>query len=422
MNTTGIRALDATTFDAIRGSTRDGDERRAEAEARALLGFLSEPGDVVLGRAVAAVGARATVDLIVDGAGPSDLASALGRDGDATSIQQAVQAFKRWQPRLDDGEFARSLVQAARVGARLVVPGDAEWPWRLDDLGAAAPLGLWVRGRPGALAEAEAAISLVGARAATGYGQHVTAEASAGLVDRGFAIISGGAYGIDGTAHRAALASDGTTIAFLAGGIDRYYPSGHETLLSRIAETGAVYSEVACGTSPSKWRFLQRNRLIAATGDATVVLEAGLRSGSLNTASHATDLGRPLGAVPGPVTSPASAGCHRLFRERDATCVVDAAQMAELASRIGTSIDARAVAGTGTAGDAGPTRPAAEPGPDGVRVLDALSTRSARSVDDIARLSGMSPGHVMAVLPGLEAEGLARRDVGGLWTRRVVRR
>ncbi|MDF2576486.1 MAG: dprA, partial [Agromyces sp.] len=165
-------------------------------------------------------------------------------------------------------------------------------------------------------------IALVGARAATGYGEHVTMEASAGLVDRGFAIVSGGAYGIDGMAHRAALASRGVTVAFLAGGVDRFYPLGHEALLARIADTGAVVSELPCGSAPTKWRFLQRNRLIAAAADATVVLEAGMRSGSLNTAGHAAALGRPLGAVPGPVTSPASAGCHRLLREFDAVCVV----------------------------------------------------------------------------------------------------
>ena len=146
-------------------------------------------------------------------------------------------------------------------------------------------------------------------------------ESSAGLVDRGFTIVSGAAYGIDGMAHRAALASGGTTVAFLAGGVDRFYPLGHEALLGRIAEQGAVVAELPCGSAPTKWRFLQRNRLIAAATEATIVLEAGMRSGSLNTAGHAAALGRPLGAVPGPVTSPASAGCHRLLREYDAVCV-----------------------------------------------------------------------------------------------------
>lgn len=215
-------------------------------------------------------------------------------------------------------------------------------------------------------------------------------------------------YGIDGTAHRAALASDGTTIAFLAGGIDRFYPAGHDALLSRIASTGAIYSEVPCGTAPSKWRFLQRNRLIAASAAATVVIEAGLRSGSLNTATHAAQLGRPLGAVPGPVTSPSSAGCHRLMRERDATCVVDAAQMAELASGMGVAM---------ASGGSDPTPPGSAPSPEAIRLLDALSSRSARSVDDLARRSGLSPGVVMSTLAELEVDRVAARDVDGAWKR-----
>ncbi|MFE6966574.1 DNA-processing protein DprA [Agromyces sp. NPDC057679] len=395
------------------GHDSDGEERRAEAVARAALGFLSEPGDGVLGRLVADAGATAVLDLVVAGAGPAEFAAALGGPGEPLAGSSIEQGLARWRPRIDAASFERSLEQAARVGARLLMPGDAEWPVGVDDLGANAPLALWVRGRADALAGAQPAIALVGARAASGYGEHVAADASAGLVDRGFLIISGGAYGIDGTAHRAALASDGTTVAFLAGGIDRFYPSGHESLLTRIVQAGAVFSEVACGTAPSKWRFLQRNRLIAATGAATVVIEAGLRSGSLNTAAHAAQLGRPLGAVPGPVTSPSSAGCHRLMRERDATCVVDASQMAELASVMGVGIDT---------GPAAHTTAAAESSPEAVRLLDALSSRSARSVDDLARRSGISPGLVMSTLAELEVDDLVARDLDGDWRRRVRRR
>ena len=171
---------------------------------------------------------------------------------------------------------------------------------RLGDLEAHAPFALWVRGDPRRLAALDRSIALVGARAATGYGEHVTIEAASGLVDRGFAIVSGAAYGIDGAAHRAALASQGTTVAVLAGGLDRFYPSGHEQLLGRIADRGVVVAEVPPAPTPTKWRFLLRNRLIAALSGATVVVEAGWRSGSLNTAGHAATLGRPLGAVPGP--------------------------------------------------------------------------------------------------------------------------
>src|SRR6478735_9090910 len=158
----------------------------------------------------------------------------------------------------------------------------------------------------------------------------MSAEVSSGLVDRGYTIVSGAALGIDGHAHRAALANRGGTIAVLAGGLDRFYPAAHDALLKRIVEHGAVVTEVPMGTPPTKWRFLQRNRLIAAISGATVVIEAGWRSGSLNTAGHAAALGRPLGALPGPVTSSASAGCHRMIREMDAVCVTTVDEMAEL--------------------------------------------------------------------------------------------
>ena len=160
-------------------------------------------------------------------------------------------------------------------------------------------------------------------------------ESAAGLSDRGFVIVSGGAYGIDAAAHRATLASGGVTVAFLAGGADRLYPAGNSELLRRIASEGVVAAELPPGSAPTRWRFLMRNRLIAAAASATVVVEAGHRSGSLNTAGHAAHMGRPLGAVPGSVLSPASAGCHRLIREYAATCVTTPDEMAELADPFG---------------------------------------------------------------------------------------
>jgi DNA processing protein len=218
-------------------------------------------------------------------------------------------------------------------------------------------------------------------------------------------VVSGGAYGIDGMAHRSAIASQGTTVAFLAGGVDRFYPLGHESLLTRIADTGAVVSELACGAAPTKWRFLQRNRLIAAASDATVVLEAGMRSGSLNTAGHAAALGRSLGAVPGPVTSPASAGCHRLLREYDAVCVVDAAQMAELVAATPPRSSGAPGAARRTADDEGPTAGRDSTDPERLRVLDAMSTRRPRDVDDLAHRAGLTVMTVMGVLAVLESHG-----------------
>jgi DNA processing protein len=288
------------------------------------------------------------------------------------------------------------------VGAVLVLPGDRDWPSGLDDLGRHAPIVLWRRGAQ-AFADAPArSIALVGARAATGYGEHVTMEASAGLVERGFAIISGAAYGIDGMAHRAALATHGSTIAFLAGGVDRFYPAGHDALLTRIAQEGAVFSEVPCGSAPTKWRFLQRNRLIAAAAEATIVVEAGRRSGSLNTAGHAAALGRPLGAVPGPVTSPTSAGCHRLIRDYDAVCVTSAQEMAELVDGVSEQEELGQMM--------------AEPTSDQVRVLDALSARAPRDVSDIASRCGLSTAAVTAVLGAFDLDGAVTQRERG-WVR-----
>lgn len=397
----------------------------ADAFARALLGTLAEPGDGTLGRLVDALGATRTADHLLghavgDAASVDRLAGEARDAGEQLTAKDLEVGLARWIPRIDHGAFVRGMAQARRVGAVFISPGDACWPIGIDDLGAHAPLGLWVRGDPAHLRSRIPSVALVGARAATAYGEHMTMELSAGLVDRGFVVVSGGAYGIDGMAHRAALASEGTTIAFLAGGVDRFYPVGHDGLLQRIAETGAVVSELPCGSSPTKWRFLQRNRLIAAASSATVVVEAGARSGSLNTAGHAAALGRPLGALPGPVTSPASAGCHRLLREFDAVCVVNADQIVELAGGLERfAADGSGLAG-GTQADAGDGAGAG--GLEGasseeVRVLDALSTRAPRDVADLARRSGLTTGEVMAVLGVLELDAVVAHRADG-WIRR----
>lgn len=397
-------------------------EEVAEHFARASWTGIAEPGDKLAGMLVRGLGAAPTLSLLIErwdaGRVTAALEEALGEPVDAADVSAALE---RWQPRLTSATALLALSQAARFGARLLTPAHPLWPQGLDELGAHAPLALWVRGRDETLARLGRSISLVGARAATGYGEHVAMEASAGLVDRGFAIVSGAAYGIDGMAHRAALASGGHTVAFLAGGVDRFYPSGHDALLTRIVEAGAVISELPCGAQPTKWRFLQRNRLIAAASQATIVLEAGWRSGSLNTAGHAAALGRPLGAVPGPVTSAASAGCHRLIRDFGAVCVTSAEEMAELAP---SSLlrDSESSEGRGDAVREGaeaqadhPDR-AAEPTSDTLRVIDALSVRSARTVDDVAARSGLSLGGVQAVLAALELEGGAAERGQG-WVR-----
>ena len=395
---------------ALAGRDLDRDEQ-LELFARAAWSGIAEPGDRLAGVLVAQLGAVESLRTVLTAPTVDGLLGRL-RDGGASDVQEqhVDDALARWRPRLEMSATVHAMRQAARVGARLLVPADALWPAAVDDLDEHAPIALWVRGTDAALAAIPRSIALVGARAATGYGEHVTMEASAGLVDRGYAIVSGAAYGIDGMAHRAALASHGQTVAFLAGGVDRFYPSGHDALLTRIVAEGAVISELPCGQAPTKWRFLQRNRLIAAASRATVVLEAGWRSGSLNTAGHASTLGRPLGAVPGPVTSAASAGCHRLIRDFTAVCVTNPDEMAELAP-----LDsAPTLFALGDASGVG----AADRLPELTRLFDAISVRSPRPVADIAARAGLSLDAVRALLGALELDGeVAERQKG--WVRVV---
>ena len=395
----------ATLVRAIAGSSLDREAIR-DRFARATWTGIAEPGDRTAGLVVAALGAADALDAVVARwPAPQWAAAVLQAGVDGVPESEFQQAIERWQPRLKSATALLAVRQAARYGARLLVPDADGWPVGMEDLGLHAPIALWMRGTDRALAALDTSIAIVGARAATGYGEHVTMEVSAGLVDRGYAIVSGAAYGIDGMAHRAALASHGVTVAFLAGGVDRFYPSGHDALLTRIVEEGAVMSELPCGQPPTKWRFLQRNRLIAAASQATVVVEAGWRSGSLNTAGHAAEIGRPIGAVPGPVTSAASAGCHRLIRDYDATLVTNADEVAELLGDQPnpTGVPRVELLETG----------ALSASPDETRLLDALSFTAPRQTPDIAARAGLSITAVQSLLGALELEGrVAERERG----------
>ena len=397
------------------------ESRVAEARqvfARAAWSGIVEPGDRVAGMLWSALGPESALEALISDDATARVASrvveALGNDTSDTleSIAEVIaEAFERWRPRLSATEARAHLQRAAHVGATYVIPGDDAWPTQLDDLGAHRPAGLWTRGNVDALAATRKSISVVGARASTGYGEHVTMEIVSGLCDRGFAVVSGAAYGIDGMAHRATLASEATTVAVLAGGVDRLYPSGHDTLLHRIIETGAVVSELPCGWAPTHWRFLQRNRLIAALGQATAVMEAGWRSGSLNTAHHALSLERPVGAVPGPITSSSSAGCHRLLRETPTVCVTSADEVLQLVS----AGQPQGLVSSAEPNDA--RDDLAEIHPFASRVVDAMSERSARTPERVARESGLSREDTIAILGLLKMSGhVHERSTGWLRT------
>jgi DNA processing protein len=308
---------------------------------------------------------------------------------------------------------AADLELLARRGGRLLTPDSDEWPLlafaAFDGVGArprgGPPMVLWAQG-PVRL-DAQRAAAVVGTRASTAYGEQVAADLAAGLVERDVAVVSGGAYGIDGAAHRAALAGDGITVAVLAGGLDIPYPAGHSALLHRIGQHGLLFTEYPPGVRPARYRFLTRNRLVAAVAGAAVVVEAGLRSGAANTAAWARALGRVVAAVPGPVTSSASAGCHALLRN-GAELVTRADDIVEFVGRVGELAfeEPRPVTAFDGLGEAER------------QVYEALPGRGAATVDEIAVASGFVPEQVLGPLAMLELVGLVERD-SGRW--RIVR-
>ncbi|WP_416341174.1 DNA-processing protein DprA [Streptomyces ardesiacus] len=312
---------------------------------------------------------------------------------------------KRWAglcARAGRADPGRDLAVAGSSGARFVIPGTAEWPGQLDDLGDARPLGLWVRGGPSLRMWALRSVALVGARACTEYGAHMAATLAAGLAERGWVVVSGGAYGVDGAAHRGALGAGGATAAVLASGVDRPYPPGHTALIGRIAEQGLVVGELPPGDHPTPSRFVLRNRVIAALTRGTVVVEAAYRSGSLVTARAARRLGRHVMGVPGPATSALSAGVHELLRG-DAVLVGDAAEVVELVGAMGELAPERR----------GPVLPTDLLEPRTRRALAALPGRGAATAAEVARGAQTTTDDATARLYELRALGYVERHGDG---------
>ena len=364
-----------------------------ERVARAGLTRLGEPGDLALTTFVADHGAEATLDAIRAGLFPG-------------------RSLDDYQARLASDDPARDLEVAAAVGARLVCPGDDEWPESLDVLAEAGaierrggpPLALWVRGRRDLRETTARSCAVVGARAASEYGQYVAGELASGLGDRGVAVVSGGAFGIDAAAHRGALAAGGSTVAVLASGVDVAYPRAHEQLFGWIADDGLLVSEVPPGSTPRRPRFLIRNRLIAALTLGTVVVEAALRSGSLNTGAWARRCHREVMGVPGPVTSPASAGVHRLVRDGGAVLVTDADEVAEQIGRIGEDL---------APPKDGEHRSRDDLDPRARQVLEAVPVLRSVGIATIAASAGIAGTDVLGILGHLLLLGHVERQGNG---------
>jgi DNA processing protein len=363
-----------------------------ERAALAALSAVAEPGRHKVMSRVAELGAQRTWQEIQGGSSVIDRSGRLGRlaaDVDGVAV----------------------INRAVACGARFICPGDDEWPDALDDTWATLgledsvppPLGLYVRGRAWLPDVTKRSVTLVGSRAASPYGERAAADLAADLAIDGWTVISGGAYGIDAAAHRGALAVGGTTIAVLACGTDIAYPRPHESLLRRISDSGLVISELPPGTTPTRSRFLDRNRLIAALGCGTVVVEAAKRSGALNTAGWAARLNRPLMAVPGPVTSALSVGCHDLLRQGN-TLVTCAAEISDVVGTMGVdALEPRR----------GESRPTDSLAPEAKAVFEALNSRFARTAGELAETTGFAERIVEQALGELHEAGLAREGLAG---------
>jgi len=366
--------------------------REEERLARAALCRLSEPGDPRMATLVADLGAVTVHQGLL---GQRELGGVLSDVAE----------------RLAGIDPSRDLELADRQGIRFVIPGDAEWPGQLGALAHAGelqqrggvPLGLWVRG-PVRLDALAGSVAVVGSRSASSYGGDVAREMARVLAESGLPVISGAAFGIDQAAHRGALSGGGPTVAVMACGVDRAYPTAHRDLLDHLAAHGAVVSEAAPGCAPMRIRFLSRNRLIAALTAATVVVEASIRSGALNTANWAARLNRHLLAVPGPVTSAQSQGVHQLIRTGGAMLATSGDDVLEVVGRPGEHLIAEPRA---------ETRARDRLSQRDQMVLDAVPVVRSAKPDSIARTAGVGLKEVAGALLRLQKRGMVERQNDG---------
>jgi DNA processing protein len=383
----------------LTGAMNDGEADEDTRRARATLGWIAEPGDERMGRAV-------------DDLGPVDVLSLLRRD-ELPDRYRPRPSYRHRLAAVDLARIQRDLERTESNELRFVCPGDSEWPTQLDALGPKRPLALWLRGTSDLRLACLRSVAIVGSRAATDYGTYIAGDLGFGLGERGWTVVSGAAYGIDAATQRGVLAAGGSTVAVLACGVDVSYPRGHEALLARIADEGAIVSELPPGAAPTRQRFLERNRVIAALTRGAVVIEAAVRSGALSTAGWARDLDRIVMGVPGPVTSTMSAGVHHLLQQEHARLVCSAADVVELVGQLGRDL-------------------APQPrGPERVRdtldratlaVLEAVPGRTGGDVSVVAAAAGVDVDEALSRLGSLLLLGLVER-IEGRWrlSRRTTR-
>lgn len=391
--------------------------------ARLIWSQLVEPGDVLAGQLIAELGAAQSLRLLRGGhQSPQErlwreLAlrdSSLAAEGqEAKTIAVIRESAERWLQRDNNAKLLRDLKTWRQLSGWVIGPSSSLWPETLHDLGFAAPICLWGRGSAETLERLSQSVAIVGSRNTTTYGSWITRELATRLAEDGFCIVSGGAYGIDAFAHEAVVVLAESqletprdaascpalsTVAVMAGGADRLYPIGNTKLLTQVMNHGCVISELPPGNAPTKWRFLQRNRLIAALGQAVVVVEMAYRSGALNTVHHALEIGRRVIAVPGSILSPTSQGCNQVIQEGKAEPATSFDQLLQLAK-----------------GELGEVENSPKLSATQSRVLDFVSNQL-KSVSAIAQLSGTGQTETQGTLAELELLGYVCRQ-NGKWKR-----
>ncbi len=360
----------------------------AERLARVALSCAVEPGDRTTSSLVRQLGPRQALTAQLEPKPGSELAQ-----------------------RLREVDPVRQLEQADRCGIRFLVPGDPEWPAGLDDLDhgvevqglGGTPPGVWARG-PMPLTELATSVAIVGSRSASPYGAEVTRAIAECVARAGVPVVSGGAKGIDFVAHDAALMAGGASLAVLACGVDRVYPEQNRRLLAHLAAEFAVVSEQPPGSAPTRLRFLARNRLIAAMTRGTVLVEAALRSGALNTVGWAEQLSRTVMCVPGPVSSYTSQGVHHWFRRGTSTLVTHGSEVLEVVGAAGEHLVEE---------PRGPERARDRLSSVEQRVLEWVPVSQPAGVVSIARLSRLHVRDADPTLRRLERAGFVREVEGG---------
>ncbi|MEO0049021.1 MAG: hypothetical protein RL556_353 [Actinomycetota bacterium] len=378
------------------------EDHQVEAFAAAAISHFTEPADRFSGALAAYLGYPVLLAAILNHWSEQEIAHGLGDN--LSEIEELFNcrvgqlwsdALQRWLPRLNSNQVRNQLQVAASLGGKLIDQNSSFYVEKLQALGWAKPHVIWLRGNPQVL-EYQTSLALVGSRIMSSYGQRVAVDIAATCSDYQVTTISGGAFGVDAMVHRASLEQNSPTIAVMAGGLDGLYPRGNSELFAKLLEANAIIAEVPPGVTPAKWRFLQRNRIIAALSDATVVVEAGIRSGSISTAKHAIELARQVGVVPGSIYDSAVAGCLKLLRENP-----------ESVSAISRPEDAMELVGISTSKfelDSTNYLGALE-----TRALDAFGSRALTPLD-VQRIAGLTTNESMTALGSLELLGMLERS------------